>query len=842
MLELRVGRGRVRADRGRGSASAASSRPAARRSWPTSTSATASRSRFGATASAAAARAVPAAARGRVRAGQPGLTRRAAAGTSRDRRWERTWTDGRVRGRGRGGARRDRARRRLPGQPRPAPRPRRSRATRRGARRRGSRPFGRSRRPFRGDGWAIVSALAGALPRPPRPAGLDVPIKGTRPLGEHARGSAKDAAEHVMIVDLERNDLSRVCEPGSVRWPELMAERALAGVEHLVSTVEGTLRDGRRARRAARGDVPGRLRDGRAEDRGRRPDRGARAGRPRRVDGRARPRAGQRRPRARADDPHVRGRGGRIHLWVGGGIVWDSDPARRSRSRSTKARPLLAAIGAPLRGAVATGEPLAVAVAGPRARRSRRARAARRRRGASCAAARHSRRCASTAAGRSGSASTSSAWRVSARSDRPAGRRRGRARGARRAALERGGAPDAVLRLYLDARPRRTAAGLALVSDAAGRTRRAAGARPAAGLAARPCRAEAPWLLPGVKSTSYAVNMAAEAEAQTARRRRRRLRRRVTGIVLEGPVDERLVASGDTLCTPSLDLGILAGETRAALLELAPAAWATRSRRALPARRAARRRRGVHVLVGARGAAGRGARRTCRSAAARPPTSFRRRSGGRRRCYALSDGEAPPGRHGARERRARARADRVGCAVRAPDGTVKVASGASPARARRADAVPARPVAARRGLRAAARAPPPAPEARLPFERPAGARGASRSRSTVGSSARAPSLDPRRARGRRRARLARARPPWRCAAASSPPITAPSTSRSGPTSTTSRRRRSTTAAARISSARCSSPPPRPAPSPRRRPPSCAARPGWPARSALSAPPSRCSPG
>ena len=59
-----------------------------------------------------------------------------------------------------------------------------------------------------------------------------------------SRGSEKDAAEHVMIVDLERNDLSRVCEPGSVRWPELMVERPLAGVRHLVSTVEGTLREG----------------------------------------------------------------------------------------------------------------------------------------------------------------------------------------------------------------------------------------------------------------------------------------------------------------------------------------------------------------------------------------------------------------------------------------------------------------------------------------------------------------------------------------------------------------------------------------------------------------------
>ena len=56
-----------------------------------------------------------------------------------------------------------------------------------------------------------------------------------------------------MIVDLERNDLSRVCVPGSVHWPDLMVAEPLAGVEHLVSTVEGELRPERRAGGAPRG-------------------------------------------------------------------------------------------------------------------------------------------------------------------------------------------------------------------------------------------------------------------------------------------------------------------------------------------------------------------------------------------------------------------------------------------------------------------------------------------------------------------------------------------------------------------------------------------------------------
>jgi para-aminobenzoate synthetase component 1 len=77
------------------------------------------------------------------------------------------------------------------------------------------------------------------------------PIKGTRPrgyapmhdalLGRVLAESDKDRAENVMIVDLLRNDLSRVCRPGTVRVPELFALEQHPTVHHLVSTVVGEL-------------------------------------------------------------------------------------------------------------------------------------------------------------------------------------------------------------------------------------------------------------------------------------------------------------------------------------------------------------------------------------------------------------------------------------------------------------------------------------------------------------------------------------------------------------------------------------------------------------------------
>jgi para-aminobenzoate synthetase component 1 len=93
------------------------------------------------------------------------------------------------------------------------------------------------------------------------------PIKGTRPrspdpardasLAAELVASAKDRAENVMIVDLLRNDLSRVCRPGTVRATELLALERHPTVHHLVSTVAGELEEGRDAFDLFRAAFPG---------------------------------------------------------------------------------------------------------------------------------------------------------------------------------------------------------------------------------------------------------------------------------------------------------------------------------------------------------------------------------------------------------------------------------------------------------------------------------------------------------------------------------------------------------------------------------------------------------
>jgi para-aminobenzoate synthetase component 1 len=145
----------------------------------------------------------------------------------------------------------------------------------------------RLRAPFRGDPWAIYRclrtgdpalfaayldlgtepdgtqrAIASASPEPF--LAVDAtghvsadPIKGTRPRGRDRAAdralarellaSEKDRAENTMIVDVLRNDLGRVCRPGSVRVPRLCRLERTAAVQHLVSTVTGRLAPGRDA-------------------------------------------------------------------------------------------------------------------------------------------------------------------------------------------------------------------------------------------------------------------------------------------------------------------------------------------------------------------------------------------------------------------------------------------------------------------------------------------------------------------------------------------------------------------------------------------------------------------
>jgi para-aminobenzoate synthetase component 1 len=199
-------------------------------------------------------------------------------------------------------------------------------------------------RPFAGDGWAIVSASPERfLSRNGRRL-QTMPIKGTRPVGEDVDDD-KDAAEHVMIVDLERNDLARVCEPGSIRWPRLMEQRELAGVTHLVSTVEGRLHEDATLTEILSATFPGGSVTGAPklaaldliaalEPVGRGASMGA---------------LGVLRPDGDFDLAlTIRTFAiaeGRAHLWVGGGIVWDSEPEAEIEESWVKARPLLAAVG-----------------------------------------------------------------------------------------------------------------------------------------------------------------------------------------------------------------------------------------------------------------------------------------------------------------------------------------------------------------------------------------------------------------------------------------------------------------------------------------------------------------
>ncbi|MBI1349089.1 aminodeoxychorismate synthase component I [bacterium] len=106
---------------------------------------------------------------------------------------------------------------------------------------------------LQGDGWAILSASPERYLQVQDRIVTTRPIKGTRRRSARPeadlftrdilRESEKDQAENVMIVDLLRNDLSRVCRPGSVNVPQLCQVETFATVQHLVSEVQGTLED-----------------------------------------------------------------------------------------------------------------------------------------------------------------------------------------------------------------------------------------------------------------------------------------------------------------------------------------------------------------------------------------------------------------------------------------------------------------------------------------------------------------------------------------------------------------------------------------------------------------------
>jgi para-aminobenzoate synthetase component I len=203
-------------------------------------------------------------------------------------------------------------------------------------------------------------AIVSASPEPflrvdPRGRVATDPIKGTRPRGRtrdedralacELLASAKDRAENVMIVDVLRNDLGRVCRPGSVRVPRLCRLERTAAVQHLVSTVTGRLSAGRDAFDLLAASFPGGSITGAPKIRAmevleclepvrRGPYTGA---------------IGWLGPDG-AIETSIAIRtlvadGSRLTLHVGGGITWRSDPAAEWDETVAKARGPLTAIG-----------------------------------------------------------------------------------------------------------------------------------------------------------------------------------------------------------------------------------------------------------------------------------------------------------------------------------------------------------------------------------------------------------------------------------------------------------------------------------------------------------------
>ncbi|MEU9508783.1 chorismate-binding protein [Micromonospora sp. NPDC048170] len=198
-----------------------------------------------------------------------------------------------------------------------------------------------------GAGWAIGCASPETLVELADGRLITRPIKGTRPATAAGRvallASAKERAEHVMIVDLERNDLARVARTGSVRVDELFAVRRWCDLWQAESTVSAAVADGLGLADLLRAVCPG----------------GSVTGAPKlaALD------------RIAALEPVGRGAGmgalgwvapgridlgltirtaavdaDRVHVWAGGGITWGSDPDAEVAEAAAKTAPVRAAL------------------------------------------------------------------------------------------------------------------------------------------------------------------------------------------------------------------------------------------------------------------------------------------------------------------------------------------------------------------------------------------------------------------------------------------------------------------------------------------------------------------
>ena len=199
-----------------------------------------------------------------------------------------------------------------------------------------------------GEGWVIASASPESLVTVAGGVARTRPVKGTRPATVAGRaellGSAKERAEHVMIVDLERNDLGRLAVPGSVRVESLYALREWVGLWQAESVVAARLAPGVGLAALLRALLPG----------------GSVTGAPKLA---AVAQAAALEPVGRGPAMGALGvvtadlvdlgltirtvaaDADRLHLWAGGGITWGSDPAAEVAEAHAKAAPVVRALG-----------------------------------------------------------------------------------------------------------------------------------------------------------------------------------------------------------------------------------------------------------------------------------------------------------------------------------------------------------------------------------------------------------------------------------------------------------------------------------------------------------------